>query len=83
MEILLIILILSLKDDELSKKLTPMIDALINNKELISMLLKSAYKPSEKSEVKKEEKKEEDETPPRENGAASEAVSNFLNTYFK
>lgn len=83
MEILLIILILSLKDDELSKKLAPMIDALTSNRELISMLLKSSYKPAEKSEEKSEEKKEENETPPREDGTANEAVTNFLNTYFK
>lgn len=75
----MIILILSLKDDELSKKITPLLNSLIDNKELISMLLKNNHSTAET----REEKKDEHETPPRENGAANEAVNNFLNTYFK
>ncbi len=79
MEILLLLLLLSGKDGkDLSDRLTPLLQTLLDNKELFSLLLQQKAEREKPSTPQKEDEK----TPPPEE-AANEAVTRFLNAYFK
>lgn len=78
MEILIILLLL-MRDEKSKENLSPIVDALLKNKDVMNSLLNSLTK-------KEEENKEKDEkTAPEDDGSGekSEAIEKFLNSYFR
>lgn len=82
MEILIILLLL-MKDEKSKETLSPVISALLKDKNVMSALL-SSLAPNESEKTEKPEKAEE-KTAPEENGSGekSEAIEKFLNSYFR
>lgn len=83
MEILIIILLILLKSDGNNDKLTPLITALLENKELLASILgagKNGDVPPSAEE--KTDNGEKEKAAPEESGKA-EAIEKFLNSYFR
>jgi len=78
MEILIILLLL-MRDDKTKEKLSPVLAALLKNKEVLSAVLSSINENAPK------EAAEEEKSAPEEDGSGekSEAIEKFLNSYFK
>lgn len=80
MEILIILLLL-MRDEKSKESLSPILNALLKNKDVMNAIFSSL---SVKEEDKTEEKGEE-KTAPEEDGSGekSEAIEKFLNSYFR
>jgi len=81
MEILVIILLILLKSDKNKDNLTPIINALLENKELLSSIMSSAKSAPPTPEAE-ESKPETEKAAPEEDGK-TEAIEKFLNSYFR
>lgn len=82
MEILIILLLL-MRDEKSKESLSPILNALLKNKDVMNAILNSI---SAQKEDKAEEKREsEEKTAPEEDGSGekSEAIEKFLNSYFR
>lgn len=82
MEILIILLLL-MKDEKSKEKLSPVISALLRDKDVMNALLSSLGQSE--GEKREEAKPREEKTAPEEDGSGekSEAIEKFLNSYFR
>lgn len=84
MEFLILALLLLYKKDGEKNSLTPIINALIENKEVMNALIKAvAGAGGEQSAASAEQKNSAPEERENGDGNRAEAIEKFLNGYFK
>lgn len=83
MEFLILALLLLSKKDGEKNGLAPIINALIENKEVMNALLKAIAENGGQSAPAAEQKNSAPEEKENGNGNRAEAIEKFLNGYFK